>query len=88
MFSITVLTKEVYYPYQEGDALPHWSNMEFVSDFSWFINAPSVLLNGENVRMALRPIQASDDIYVVYSFAREDGTSFSLWPIPYSEAVQ
>lgn len=66
----------------EKDPLPHYSAMERG------INIIEHEMSGKPVQLVLRPCEQVENLYVLFNFDDEDGTSYALPMIPYSEFLQ
>ena len=85
---IWLLTADIIYEQNEKGEYPSISTMSFYRGFDWYLNSPEFTLNSQPLRLALRSITPEDGFYLLFSFERKDGSSFSLAPIPYRQGTQ
>ena len=83
ILTASFLTYEILPEAQEDGTLPHLADLHRRDDFEWFLNAPGIRLEKKPLRLALRPITAEDDLYVLISVLETDGARYSLPMIPY-----
>ena len=81
--SATITTLEILPEPLEDGTLPFIGSMAIRDDMSWYLKIPSIRLEGKPLQLALRPVTKDDDLYILVSVKKKDGTGYSLPLIPF-----